>query len=349
VASSGPAIPKTVVQVATLATGGLGGWAFAALGVPLPWLLGPLLTVGALGIAGLDLATPKGSRQLGQLLLGTGIGLNFTVTVALFVIDHAVVMVGCALASVAFGAIAAQVLKRTAGVDIATAYFSCVPGGVAEMAVQANRWGGDAAPVALAQSLRILFVVTTIPPAFILLDLTGLDFFETRKLPFDAGGFVLLLAISFASAGLLAWLKVTNAWILGPLAGVAAVTVAELDLSGVPSEVLSLSQVLIGSTIGLRYRRDTLVKLRRFLPPAVLSTLVLIGLNVLLALAVGLVTEIPAQTLVLSTSPGGMAEMAITAKLLGLGVPIVAAFHIVRIFIVIGCSGLLFKYGFRYW
>jgi uncharacterized membrane protein AbrB (regulator of aidB expression) len=35
-------------------------------------------------------------------------------------------------------------------------------------------------------------------------------------------------------------------------------------------------------------------------------------------------------TVLLGTSPGGIAEMCITAKVLQLGVPVVTAFHVVR-------------------
>ena len=43
----------------------------------------------------------------------------------------------------------------------------------------------------------------------------------------------------------------------------------------------------------------------------------------------------------------GMPEMAITAKVLGLPVPLVVVFHIMRIFIVIAISGLVFRHGVR--
>ena len=49
----------------------------------------------------------------------------------------------------------------------------------------------------------------------------------------------------------------------------------------------------------------------------------------------------------LAVSPGGMAEMSITARILHLGVPIVAAFHVVRIFLVIGFSEMVFRKVFR--
>ncbi len=335
---------RLLLYAATLGLGFGGGWAFSWLGIPLPWLLGPLLTIGALGLFGVDLATPKASRQLGQLLLGTGIGLYFTPAVAAFVVEHLGVIVSCGLASISFGAIAGLILQRTASVDIATAYFSCVPGGVAEMAVQAERYGGETGPVALAQSLRILFVVVTIPPAIIFWGATGTDPFGIPKVPFDPAGFGGLLLISLAAGWLLAWRKVTNAWLLGPLAAGAVVTVTQSDLSGMPTEILNISQVLIGSTLGLRYRRDAIVRLRKFLLPAMLSTFALIGLNVVFGMLAAQWSGLPVSTMVLSVSPGGMAEMSITAKVLALGVPLIAAFHIVRIFLVIGLSGLLFRY-----
>lgn len=336
---------KTAIRhLASFAVAGGAGWVFAHIGVPLPWLLGPMLTVAALSMAGRTLSLPQGARQTGQLLLGTGIGLNFTPAVAHFVLDHIGVMVLCALASIAFGLASAFYLRRAAKVNIATAYFASVPGGVVEMAIQAARWGGEIAPVSLAQSLRILCVVTTIPTALYALGAVGHSPFAAVNLPFDPKGFPILIAFSLLFGLVLQWRKVTNGWLLGPLAAAAIVTVLELDLSGMPRPLLNLSQVLIGTFIGLRYKRDLVLPLRRFLPHAVISTLVLVGLNILFGIFVARMTGLPAASMVLSVSPGGMAEMSITASVLELGVPLVAAFHIIRIFLVIALSGIIFRY-----
>ena len=48
-------------------------------------------------------------------------------------------------------------------------------------------------------------------------------------------------------------------------------------------------------------------------------------------------------TALLATSPGGMAEMAITASVLGLGVPVVTAFHVVRYAAVLVLTGPLWR------
>jgi uncharacterized membrane protein AbrB (regulator of aidB expression) len=46
-------------------------------------------------------------------------------------------------------------------------------------------------------------------------------------------------------------------------------------------------------------------------------------------------TQLHPATLVLGTSPGGIAEMAITAKVLQLGVPVVTAFQVCRLVAVL--------------
>ena len=51
----------------------------------------------------------------------------------------------------------------------------------------------------------------------------------------------------------------------------------------------------------------------------------------------------PAPTMVLAMAPGGIAEMAITAKVLQLGVPIVTAFHVARMVLLVSTTGLLYE------
>lgn len=347
------AAPKTrslkssAIQVATLAAGGLGGWAFSILGVPLPWLLGSLLTIAALSLAGLSLNTPWGSRQTGQVFLGTGIGLKFTLPVAFFVAEHIWIMVLSALASISFGLVAAFILQRITRIDIATAYFSCVPGGVAEMSIQAERYGGETGPVAMAQSLRLLCVVMTVPIGLTWYGASGDPLFDIPSLAFDPLGFAALMAVCIVLGGLLAIPRIGNAWMLGPLTGAALLTVLDVNMSGMPDIFLNIAQVLLGSTLGLRYRKDVVVRLKTFIPPAVISTIALVGLNILFGIGIGLATGLPIASLILSVAPGGMPEMAITAKVLGLAVPLVVAFHIVRIFIVIAISGLVFRHAVR--
>jgi hypothetical protein len=59
-----------------------------------------------------------------------------------------------------------------------------------------------------------------------------------------------------------------------------------------------------------------------------------------LALATG--AGLHPATLVLATAPGGIAEMSITAKVLELGVPVVTAFHVTRVVLLLTCTAPIF-------
>lgn len=53
--------------------------------------------------------------------------------------------------------------------------------------------------------------------------------------------------------------------------------------------------------------------------------------------------QLPWATLLLATAPGGIAEMAITAKILQLGVPLVTAFQVCRLIAVLLLAGPLYQ------
>src|SRR5216117_560816 len=57
---------------------GAGGALFSTVRAPLPWMLGPLLAMAFGKFLGADLASPKGGRATGQLIIGCALGLYFT-------------------------------------------------------------------------------------------------------------------------------------------------------------------------------------------------------------------------------------------------------------------------------
>ena len=72
----------------------------------------------------------------------------------------------------------------------------------------------------------------------------------------------------------------------------------------------------------------------RVIVGAALSTAILLAASVALAWAISAASGVPLATLVAATCPGGLAEMSITAEILGLGVPLVTAYHIARIVLI---------------
>jgi hypothetical protein len=70
----------------------------------------------------------------------------------------------------------------------------------------------------------------------------------------------------------------------------------------------------------------------------------MMGLCAVFAWGLAALTGLHPATLVLGTSPGGIAEMAITAKVLQLGVPVVTAFQVCRLVAVLVLAEPVFRW-----
>jgi membrane AbrB-like protein len=105
----------------------------------------------------------------------------------------------------------------------------------------------------------------------------------------------------------------------------------EFTLSGIPPWLSNTAQMVIGVSLGVRFTASFMHTAPRWLASVALATVVMIV--VCAGFAEGLVwlTGLPLPTMILSTSPGGIAEMAITAKVLHLGVAVVSAFQVCRL------------------
>ncbi|KMO18066.1 AbrB family transcriptional regulator [Methylobacterium indicum] len=332
---------------ATFAIGIAGGALFHLAGVPLAWMLGALVAVASAGLAWYPTGVPPQSRQFGQIIAGTALGLAFTPAFVAQVVHSLGLMAAAALLSIGAGIGVSVVVARIAGIDRTTAYFASLPGGVAEMAVLADRFGGDTALVALSQSFRIVVVVLTVPVAISWLGRPGA--FDAALHPGDGSLPVLcaMLTAGCALAYALGRLGVTNNWLLGGLLIGAGAAFCEVPRAGVPAPALVLSQLLIGCALGTRITRKSVSMARRFLPVAIGGTLTLLVWTLFLSIALSQVSPIGFEALVLGTAPGGAAETGLTARALHLNIGDVTAFHLVRILFIVLLSAPLYQLAVR--
>jgi membrane AbrB-like protein len=313
----------------------LGGVIAQVLHIPLPWMIGPMVAAAISKIVQLQVHGPAGSRETGQLLIGTGIGLFFTPAVLQQVANLAGLMLLAGAVAILIGYVSALLVARLAGVNRTTAFFACVPGGAAEMVVLGERFGSAADFVAMAQSLRMMLVVLVIPPLFALSGVTGAMTYTPVPVVFDAFGLVGLFLIAAAGSLVLDKIGGPNPWLLGSLLCAAAITATGTSLSSMPVALLNLGQCLIGGAIGSRFDRDFLVKAPRLMSAAVIGVFVTILMSATMGIALALMSGLSMPSLILATAPGGIAEMSITAKMLGLGVPMVTSFHVIRLIVLL--------------
>ncbi|MBE0614949.1 MAG: AbrB family transcriptional regulator [Burkholderiales bacterium] len=324
-----------LVPLQALVVCGLGGAVFQFLKTPLPWMIGPLLAMASLKMSGLHFRAPTGGRQLGQLIIGTALGLYFTPLVAQQVLGIWPVLIAAALMAMAIGGICGLFLARFSDTDRTTAFFASVPGGAVEMAILAERFGAKIDRIAMAQSLRIMMVVVIIPFALTFLGAHGADAYDQVSTPINAAGLLQLLVLGLLGGALLAWLGMPNAFMLGPLAITIALTVGEVQLSSMPKFVSNLGQLLIGCTLGARFEQEFVKKAPRYMLVVAASVLLAIMLAALSGLLLASLGGLAIPTMVLATAPGGIAEMCITAKVLRLGVPLVTAAHVTRVLMLV--------------
>ncbi len=309
------------------AIGGLGGAGFAALHLPLPWLIGSLVAVAAARLLGAPAEADPRLRNGFLGIIGIALGAYFTPTTAALLVSQAGLLLLAAVITLAIGAALAPVLARRGKVDMATAWFSSIPGGVADMAMLAESYGGRPAPVALAQLLRVCSVVVLVPNLFALAGLRGDVPQASTVLAFLPGILALQVAGGLAAGWALVRVGVRAGWMLGPLAVTAALTASGLVLSGVPAWLSALAQVILGASLGAAFGRETIRPLRRFLPHAVMQVVLLMAAcavaGALLAWAFGA----PMGAMLLGTAPGGVAEMSLTGKVLGMDVALIVTLH----------------------
>ena len=317
---------------------------FVAAHAPLPWMIGPLIAVAASRSAGIDCGAPAGGRQAGQWIIGTALGLYFTPVVAELVTRIWWLLIGAALFALALGYFCGYLVARMAAVDRTTAVFASVPGGAAEMSVLGERYGARVDEVSAAQSLRLMVVVVVIPWIFATLHLHGEDAFSPGTTEIQATGLAVLLAGTLAGGLVLQRVGVANAFVLGALAVAIPLTVADINLSAVPRWLTNVAQLLLGCALGARFERSFLRRAPRFVGAVVVSVIAAMVMSALLGLALAAATGLHPATLVLATAPGGIAEMSITAKVLELGVPVVTAFHVTRVVLLLTCTAPVFNW-----
>lgn len=348
-----PMSVKFLLRVAgTLLLAWAAAAACVALHTPLPWMLGPLVATSVLSMAGAPTESWGPLRNGGQWAIGAALGLYFTPEVSALVgsLWWAIVLgIGWALLlGWGFGAWLYRLhAPRMHGVPApmlrSTSYFAGAIGAASEMTLLSERENARTDLVAASHSLRLLIVTITIPFALQWSGLQGLDILTPTVREVSWPGLALLALLTGVGALAMDRLGRANPWFMGAMLVSMAVTMAGLHLSAVPQAVVNAAQLVIGVSLGVRFRAEFLHTAPRWLASVAAGTFGLMGICAAFAAVLAWATGLPWVTLLLGTSPGGITEMAITAKVLQLGVPVVTAFQVCRLIAVLMLVGPMFR------
>lgn len=322
-------------RLMTLAIAGLGVVVFMLLGLPLPFLFGPMT---ACLLAALARAPLKGMGTvsiLARTVLGVAVGASITPEVVARIPQMAGSVALVPVYVVMIGIVGVPFFRRL-GYDPVTSWYAAMPGGLQDMVIFGQQAGADVRALALIHATRVLVIVTLAPLILTGLygaSLTGAVGAPIRDLP---GGELLLMA----AAALIGWkggerIGLFGASILGPMILTAALSLGDLIHSRPPAEAILASQFFIGIGIGVQYVGVTLRELRSFILSGLAFVLLLAALAAIFTEIVTLSGLAQPVEGFLAFAPGGQAEMTVLALVAGADLGFVILHHLTRIVVVI--------------
>lgn len=317
--------------------GGVGGFIFNLLGLPLAWMLGAMVATTIASFSGLPVRIPVWFRSLFVAVLGVMLGSAFTPEI----IDHAGRWAGSLAVQAGYVALATglsyTIYLRVGGYDRVTAYFSSTPGGISEMVLLGESLGGDIATISLNHAVRVLIIMGVIPFYFRLIEGVSLPSAPATGAISDLTliDFLVLAGCGIVGYLVAARLRLPAYAILGPLFLSAAIHLTGLTTSSVPSPIAASAQLVVGAALGSRFAGISLRQMGQVAWLAAITSIILIGSAVAVASLASLVLNAPPATLFLALAPGGLAEMSLIALAIGVDTAFVTTMHFLRVIMVV--------------
>jgi membrane AbrB-like protein len=338
---------KLPAQISALGVGLVGAVAFNLLGIPLPFLMGPLFACLLAALLRVPMEPIKPLNDSMRTILGIAVGATFTPALLLSMSGMWSTLILIPAMVFCIGLIGVPYFHRLCGYDMATSYYSAMPGGLQDMLVFGEEAGGNVRAMSLIHATRVMVIVVALP--VLLRTLWDADLNQLPGKPMADSAFsqnVILFLCAIVGWQLAKRIGMFGASILGPMILAAAASLAGILHQRPPAEAIWLAQFFIGLTIGVKYRGITMHEVRH----DVVAGLGYCG--ILMALTLGFVGVIhalelaPARETLLSFAPGGQAELTVLALIVGADMAFVVAHHVLRIFVVI-LGAPLFAVMFR--
>lgn len=325
----------------SLAVGAIGGTVATALHLPLGMLLGSLMAVAMVAVAGwrpfgVAVAVPAPLRFFFVPVIGVSIGGAFTPDVLRGMAGWWPSLLALLLYLPLAQGAGYLIYNRIGRIPKVTAFFGSVPGGLVETVVLGEQAGADGQMLTLLQFLRLILCIVLVPIAFTFgtghavgsasgVEMTG------AGAPLHAWDVAVLAVAAVAGWGLGHLLRLPAAVMTGPILLSALAHLTGLTEAVPPGWMVTLTQLVVGTSLGARFAglpRGTLPLALRL---ATLNAAAALALALVFAAALAPLVAEPAAAVFLAFAPGGLAEMSLVALSLQMSVVYVTAHHVIRI------------------
>lgn len=331
---------RTAVTLAVSAAGGtLAHWA----GLPAAWVSGGLLAVAVASLAGLNTRIPPSWQPPVFLILGlyAGSGVTEETLNQMRTWPASFAILGASLVVLIAGGY--WWLHRRCGWSRSDAMLATLPGALPFVIAAAEGLQADMKKVAIAQSIRLIVLVETIPLVALLIGHPTLVTAASIPVagPYDL---VLMLALGAAVSLVMTAIRMPAGWMIGGLLASAALRLAGVLETQVPALLTVPSMICIGAIAGSRFRPGDIAILPRLAGPAFGALAIACGVSAASALVVTLIFGIGIIQTLLAFAPGAQDVLTILALQMNIDPAYVAAHQIVRFLALVAVVPILARW-----
>ncbi len=330
-----------------LGMGAVAGYFFYWMGLPLPWMLGPMVVNTIAAILSAPITAPIKLRIMAipviGVMLGSAVSIEIIQHLTSWAVSFAMLVPHLAVAA----GFSFLFYRYVGGYDVVSAYFSSMPGGLNEMVLLGEEKGGDPQRIAMAHGARILLVVACVAVYFGVFQGVSSGGQSGRAwVPISGLGIQDYAVLgSCAIIGFFAGkrLGLPAGGLLGPMILSAAAHIAGLVLLPPPSILVIVAQVVMGTIIGCRFVGAKARNILRDLFLGFFATVGMLLTGVMFAWIVSSLSSAdPTQTF-LAYAPGGLTEMSLLAFALGGDIAYVSITHVARVTLVVMLAPFLLR------
>jgi len=331
----------------------LGGMIFQLCHLPLAWLLGPMFsTIIYVRITKNSPTLPFSFRDIGLLVIGYMIGIQFTEETLVDMFTHLPSMLFMTIIMIVFSLLLAYITSKMTKSNLKSTVAGSIPGGLSQMiAISAEIKGIDLTVVTVIQISRILSVIIFVPFLVYSPLLYGnKDSVNVTTTTVDSYHWIMfvLLVICYIIARLVKKWRFPAPFMIGPLLFIAILSIIKIEIPPIPSDLTRIAQALIGIHLGLQIKFGDINNKTKFLSTAFVSSILLVLFSLLLGFVLTQFNhDISMLTAFIGLAPGGMAEMAVLGQSVDADLPIITTYQLFRLLFILFCVPFLMKWGFQ--
>ena len=314
---------------ATLGISAAGGFLAQLLGLPAGWVSGGLFAVAVASLAGVNTEFPRSWTAPVFLILGiySGTGVSHETLRQMQTWPASFALLGLSLVGLIAGSY--WWLNKRCGWARNDALLSSLPGALSFVVAAAENLRADMKKVAIAQSIRLIILIETIPLIAFLVGHPSGPAILLRK---DATliELAILVAAGIAASLVMNWLKLPGGWVIGGLIASSSLLLSGVVEAQLPAFLVIPCSIALGAIAGSRFRPGDLTLLPRIAGPALGAFAIAVAFSAAAAVTVTLLFGVNIIQTLLAFAPGALEALTVLAYQMNIDPAYVAAHHVVR-------------------